>query len=80
LIPLVQRLGVALPILLSGSLIIEVVFAWPGVGSTVFQAIMARDYPVILASTALSGALVVVGSLSADLLHAVLDPRVRHAS
>jgi len=78
LIPLVQRLGVALPILLGGSLIIEVIFSWPGVGLTTFLAIRSRDYPVILASTALSGALVVLGSLLADLAHAWLDPRVRH--
>ncbi len=80
LIPLVQRFGMALPIMLSGSLIIEVIFSWPGVGYAVFQAIMQRDYPVIMASTAMSGALVVLGNLLADLLQAWLDPRVRHAS
>ena len=79
LIPLVQRLGIALPFLLSGSLVIEVVFSWPGVGFGIFQAVMQRDYPVILASTALTGTLVVCGSLLADLLHAWVDPRVRHA-
>ncbi len=79
LIPLVQRFGVALPILLSGSLIIEVMFSWPGVGLAVFQAISQRDYPVVLASTALAGAMVVLGSLMADVLQAWLDPRVRDA-
>ncbi len=80
LIPLVQRLGLALPYLLSGSLIIEVIFSWPGVGLAVFQAILQRDYPVILASTAMTGGLVVFGNLLADVLHAWLDPRVRRAS
>lgn len=80
LIPLVQRLGLALPLLLSGVLIIEVVFSWPGVGLTIFQAILERDFPLILASTAMSGVLVVLGSLCADLLQAWLDPRVRHAA
>ena len=80
LIPLVQRFGVALPILLSGALVIEVIFSWPGVGLAIFQAILTRDYPVILASTALSGTMVVLGSLMADLLQAWLDPRVRYAS
>jgi peptide/nickel transport system permease protein len=79
LVPLVQRLGVALPIMLSGSLVIEVVFSWPGVGFAAFQAILQRDYPVILASTAMSGVLVALGSLLADLLQAWLDPRVRDA-
>lgn len=80
LVPLVQRFGLALPMLLSGTLVIEVVFAWPGVGFAVFQAILQRDYPVILASTAMSGALVALGNLMADLLHAWLDPRVRDAT
>ncbi len=79
LIPLVQRFGLALPFLLSGSLIIEVIFSWPGVGFSVFVAILQRDYPVILASTAMTSALVIGGNFLADLLHAWLDPRVRHA-
>ena len=79
LIPLVQRLGVALPILLGGGLIIEVIFSWPGIGNAVYVAVLQRDYPVILASTALSGFLVILGSTLADLAHAWLDPRVRNA-
>ncbi len=78
LIPLVQRFGMALPIMLSGTVVIEVIFSWPGLGNAVFQAIRQRDYPVILASTALTGTMVVLGSLLADLLHAWIDPRVRH--
>lgn len=77
LVPLVQLLGLSLPALLNGSLIAEVVFSWPGLGRTTFQAIVARDYPVILAATALTGALVVAGNLLADVLHAAVDPRVR---
>lgn len=77
LVPVVQLLGLSLPALLNGSLIAEVVFSWPGLGRTTFQAIVARDYPVILAATALTGALVVAGNLLADVLHAAVDPRVR---
>ncbi len=80
LIPLIQRFGLALPFLLSGTLVIEVIFSWPGVGLAVFQAMLQRDYPVILAATAMTGALVAGGSLLADLLHAWLDPRVRNAA
>ncbi len=80
LIPLVQRLGLSLPYLLSGTLVIEVIFSWPGVGFAVFQAMLQRDYPVILAATAMTGALVAGGNLLADLLHAWLDPRVRDAA
>ncbi len=79
LVPVVQLLGLSIPLLLNGSLIVEVVFSWPGLGRTTFQAILARDYPVILAATAFTGALVVAGNLLADLLHAAVDPRVRRA-
>lgn len=75
--PLVQLLGLSLPFLLSGSLVIEVVFSWPGLGRLMYDSILARDYPVILAATALSGALVIAGNLLADLLQFVVDPRVR---
>ena len=78
LAPLIQILGLQLPLLLSGSLIIEVVFSWPGLGRLAYDAVLARDYPLVLATTALAGALVVAGSLLADLLHAAADPRVRH--
>ena len=74
---LVQLVGLHLPFLLGGALVVEVVFAWPGVGRLTYDAILARDVPLVLAATALSGALVVAGSLFADLLHAAIDPRLR---
>ncbi|MDX1644220.1 MAG: ABC transporter permease [Thermoanaerobaculia bacterium] len=78
-IPLVQILGLSLPFLLSGSLVVEVVFSWPGMGRLTYEAVRAYDYPLVLAATALAGVLVVLGNLVADLLHAALDPRVREA-
>lgn len=75
--PLVQLLGLSLPSLLSGALVVEVVFSWPGLGRLTFDSILARDYPVVMAATALTGVLVVLGNLLSDLLHAVVDPRVR---
>jgi peptide/nickel transport system permease protein len=77
LVPVVQLLGLQLPALLNGSLVTEVVFSWPGLGRIAFIAVQARDYPLILATTALSGTLVVLGNLMADLLHAATDPRIR---
>ncbi len=77
LAPLLQLLGLSLPFLLSGALVVEVVFSWPGMGRMTYGAILARDYPLILAATALTAALVVAGSLLADLLQAAVDPRVR---
>lgn len=78
LVPLVQIFGLILPMLLSGALIVEVIFAWPGIGRVTYNALLARDYPLILAAIALSATLVVLGNLLADLLHAAVDPRVRH--
>lgn len=75
--PLIQIFGLSLPFLLSGALIVEVVFSWPGIGRLAFNSVMARDYPVVLATTALSGLLVIAGSLLADLLTMALDPRLR---
>ncbi|HVT57576.1 MAG TPA: ABC transporter permease [Thermoanaerobaculia bacterium] len=78
-VPVVQLLGVSVPGLLSGAVITEVIFSWPGIGRLTFDAILARDIPVVLAATALSGALVVAGNFLADVAHAVADPRVRDA-
>ena len=75
--PLIQLVGLSLPFLLSGSLVVEVVFSWPGMGRLAWESVLSRDYPVILATTALSGILVIAGNLVADLSQAVLDPRVR---
>lgn len=77
LAPVVQTLALAVPALLSGSLVTEVVFSWPGLGRLAYTAVQQRDFPVILASTALSGALVLASSVLADLLHGAVDPRVR---
>lgn len=75
--PVIQNLGLALPALLSGTLLIEVIFSWPGLGRVSYEAILSRDYPVVLASTALAGVLAISGNLLADLLHAWVDPRIR---
>ena len=75
--PLVHLLGLSLPFLLSGALVTEVVFSWPGVGRVAYGAVLARDYPLVLGSTVLAATLVIAGSFAADLLHAAVDPRVR---
>ena len=63
--------------LLSGSLVTEVIFAWPGMGRLTYDAIRAQDMPVVLATTLLAALLVVVGNLLADVAMAVADPRIR---
>ncbi len=78
LIPVVSLLGLFLPILFGGAVVIEVVFSWPGMGRLMHDAILARDYPVVLAGSFLFAALVIAGNLVADLLYAVVDPRIRY--
>lgn len=68
--------GLWLPLLTAGSVFVEQVFAWPGVGTLAADAILARDYPLIMGATILVSATVVVGTLLADLLHRVVDPRL----
>jgi peptide/nickel transport system permease protein len=78
LIPVVTLFGLYLPFLLSGTVLIETVFAWPGMGRLVVNAIFQRDYPVVMASTLVFALMVVVGNLIADLLYALVDPRIRY--
>ena len=77
LIPVLTLLGLSLPALFSGAVFIEAIFAWPGVGRVLVDGVVARDYPVIMASTAVSAALVVAGNLLAEALVGWADPRVR---
>jgi peptide/nickel transport system permease protein len=77
LIPLVTLLGLTLPALLSGAIIIERIFAWPGMGQLFFNSITERDYPVIMGLTLMFSILTLAGQLLADLLYALVDPRVR---
>jgi len=77
LIPVVTFLVLRLPSLIAGSVIIEVIFSWPGIGSLFVSAVRARDQPIVMAVAMLVGCATLVASLLADLLLAVIDPRVR---
>jgi len=77
LLPTVTLFGMALPSLVGGAVFIEFIFAWPGMGRAAVEALSARDYPVVLGTTLVSSALVVVGSIVSDVLAAVVDPRQR---
>jgi peptide/nickel transport system permease protein len=77
LLPIITLLGLSLPALFSGTVFVEVIFAWPGMGREIVTAVGARDYPVVMATTAIFAVLVVVGNLLADVLYTVADPRVR---
>ncbi len=75
--PLVQLLGASLPILISGSVVIEVIFSLPGLGRVAYDAVRTLDYPLTVGAVILTTTIVVLGNLVADLVHAWLDPRAR---
>ncbi len=78
-LPIVTQLGVELGTLLSGAIITETVFAWPGVGRLAVQAVFERDFPVVEAVVLLAAGMFVLLNLAVDLLYAVLDPRIRYS-
>ncbi len=78
LLPIVTLLGHELPILFSGSFIIEVIFSWPGLGLVAMRAISQRDYMVIMAFNTIGATMTVLGTFLADLLYVVVDPRIRY--
>jgi peptide/nickel transport system permease protein len=77
LLPFVTMFGLILPGLIGGSVIIESIFSWPGMGRMAYEAILARDYPVILTVNFISAVLVLAGTFFSDLLYMVVDPRIR---
>ena len=79
LIPLVTLVGLELPGLVSGGLVVEVVFGWPGIGKLAFERALQYDYSTVMGVTFFATLLVVAGNLLADVLYAVLDPRIRYA-
>jgi peptide/nickel transport system permease protein len=77
LIPLVTLLGLIIPSLISGSVIVETIFQWDGIGRLYFDSILARDYPTVLGLTVATAVVTLLASLLADVLYAVADPRIR---
>jgi peptide/nickel transport system permease protein len=78
LIPIITLLGLYLPFLLSGAVLVETIFAWPGMGRAIVDAILSRDYPMVMATSFVIAAMVVLGNLLSDVLYAVVDPRIRN--
>lgn len=77
LLPIVTLIGVAFPALLTGTVFVEKVFSWPGMGLVIVNSIASRDYPLLTATVIFGSGFVVIGSIVADLLYRVLDPRLR---
>jgi peptide/nickel transport system permease protein len=77
LLPFVTMFGLMIPGLVGGSVIVEQIFAWPGLGRLVYDAVLARDFPVILTINFIGAVLTLLGTLLSDVLYAVVDPRIR---
>ena len=76
-VPVIQLIGLSLPALIGGVVVVESVFNYPGMGYLLWQGAIQYDFPVILGVTVIAGLAVVLGTLAADLLHTMVDPRVR---
>lgn len=77
-LPLITLLGLSLPTLFSGALLVEVIFNYPGMGLLFWDAANQRDYPVILGIVVITGFLTILGNLLADLLYGLIDPRIQY--
>jgi peptide/nickel transport system permease protein len=69
--------GLRLPALIGGSVLIETVFAWPGIGRLGWDSVVKRDYPVVMGLVVCTGFLTIVGNLLADLAYGAIDPRIK---
>jgi peptide/nickel transport system permease protein len=78
LIPVVTVVALRLPILLGGTIIVETIFAWPGMGQLAINAVRGHDYPLIMAINLITATMILVSNLAADLLYAVIDPRIKY--
>lgn len=78
LITIVTLFGLYLPFLFSGAVLVETIFAWPGMGRVIVTAIFQRDYPLIMANTFIFASTVVIGNLIADITYCFVDPRIRY--
>jgi peptide/nickel transport system permease protein len=77
LIPIITMLGYLLPMMISGSVIVESIFSVPGMGRLSFEAILSRDYPLIMGILSFSAVLTLIGLLISDILYAMVDPRIK---
>ena len=78
LLPIVTLFGFLIPGLIGGSIIMETIFAWPGIGRLAYQAVLARDYPVVMTINTMTAVLVLLGNFFADILYGIADPRIRY--
>jgi peptide/nickel transport system permease protein len=77
LIPVLTLAGINLVLMVNASIVVETVFAWPGIGRLLYEGIAFRDFPVVQATVLLGGSMIIVVNLVVDILYAVIDPRIR---
>lgn len=78
LLPIITMMGFIIPNLFSGAVMTETIFSWPGIGRVTVEATFNRDFPIMMGSIVFSSVLIIVGSLIADLLYALADPRIKY--
>ncbi len=78
MIPVLTLLGLLLPTLISGSIILEAIFSWPGIGALFYESVLSRDYPTVMGLSFITSVMVLLSTLIADLLYAWADPRVMY--
>ena len=76
LIPVVTAIGLSMPAVIGGSVIVEYVFAWPGIGALLIEAVLRKDYPVVLGVVLLTSLVIIIANFIVDCVYAVLDPRI----
>jgi peptide/nickel transport system permease protein len=76
-LPFVTMFGMLLPALIGGSVIFETIFAWPGMGRMAFEAVLTRDFPIIISINFIAAILILIGTFISDILYAIVDPRIR---
>jgi peptide/nickel transport system permease protein len=78
LIPVMTLAGINLVLMVNVAIVVETVFAWPGIGRLIYEGISFRDFPVVQATVLMNGAMVVIVNVVVDILYAVIDPRIRY--
>lgn len=79
LLPFITQVGILIPFLIGGSVVVESVFAWPGIGLLTYEAALRADYMLLMGLTLFSSVLVILGNLAADIAYALVDPRIKYA-
>jgi peptide/nickel transport system permease protein len=78
LIPFVTVASIDIPLYLTGAVLVETVFSWPGMGRLFYDSLTLRDYPVLMGILILGAAMIIIGNLIADILYGILDPRITY--